>query len=95
MRDLAEKWSVAPEWQSAVITAPGLAVRSRAGLDQLMVSGDLDAWAKVSGLEGAVVGAFAARGATAMRRGWRVTGCSPYRARRLPSLPAGTRKASR
>lgn len=63
MRDLAEKWSVAPEWQSAAIEAPGLAVRSRAGLDQLMVSGDLDAWAKVSGLEGAGVGAFgSARG---------------------------------
>ena len=58
MRDLAEKWSVAPNWQSAVITAPGLAVRALAGLDQWLVSGDLDAWARISGLEGAGVGAF-------------------------------------
>ncbi|MFA6157881.1 hypothetical protein [Mesorhizobium sp.] len=63
MRDLAEKWSVAPDWQSAEITAPGLTVRMLAGLDQMLVSGDLDAWAKVSGLEGADVGAFgSARG---------------------------------
>ena len=32
MRDLAEKWSVAADWQSAVITAPGLLVRAISGL---------------------------------------------------------------
>jgi sarcosine oxidase gamma subunit len=58
MRDLAEKWSVAPDWQSAVITAPGLAVRAISGLTQLMVSGDLDAWARVSGVDRTGVGAF-------------------------------------
>ncbi|MBZ9676479.1 hypothetical protein [Mesorhizobium sp. ES1-1] len=63
MRDLAEKWSVTPDWDLAAITAPGLMVRALAGLDQVLVSGDLDAWANVSGLEGTGVGAFgAARG---------------------------------
>lgn len=58
MRDLAEKWSVAPDWQSATITAPGLVVRTISGLDQLLVSGDLDTWARVSGVGGTGVGAF-------------------------------------
>ncbi|UVK43292.1 sarcosine oxidase subunit gamma family protein [Mesorhizobium sp. AR07] len=58
MRDLAEKWSVVPDWQSAVITAPGLVVRVIAGLNQLLVSGDLDAWARTSGMDGKGVGAF-------------------------------------
>ncbi|RUW62574.1 hypothetical protein [Mesorhizobium sp. M7A.F.Ca.US.008.03.1.1] len=60
MRDLAEKWSVGPNWQSAVITAPGLAVRAVLDLNQLMVSGDLDAWARASGVDGPGVGAFGA-----------------------------------
>jgi sarcosine oxidase gamma subunit len=60
MRDLAEKWSVAPDWQGAVITTPGLAVRAISGLNQLLVSGDLDAWARVSGVDGTGVGAFGA-----------------------------------
>jgi sarcosine oxidase gamma subunit len=58
MRDLAKKWSVVPDWQAAVITAPGLSVRAISGLNQLLVSGDLDAWARISGLDGAGVGAF-------------------------------------
>ncbi|MFB9979099.1 hypothetical protein ACFSQQ_35375 [Mesorhizobium kowhaii] len=58
MRDLAEKWSVAPDWQSAVITTPGLALRIVLDLNQLMVSGDLDAWARASGVDGNGVGAF-------------------------------------
>jgi sarcosine oxidase gamma subunit len=58
MRDLAEKWSVAPGWQSAVITAPGLVVRAIPGLNQLLVSGDLDAWARVSGVKADGVGAL-------------------------------------
>ncbi|PZV37543.1 hypothetical protein [Mesorhizobium kowhaii] len=58
MRDLAEKWSVAPDWQSAVITAPGLVVRAVPGLNQLLVSGDLDAWSLMSGVDGTGVGAF-------------------------------------
>ena len=60
MRDLAEKWSVAPDWQSAVITAPGLVVRAISDINQLLVSGDLDAWARVSGVDGTGVGAFGA-----------------------------------
>lgn len=58
MRDLAEKWSVAPDWQSAVIAAPGLVVRAIPDLNQLLVSGDLDAWARVSGVNCSAVGAF-------------------------------------
>jgi sarcosine oxidase gamma subunit len=60
MRDLAEKWSVAPDWQSAVITTPGLAIRAVLDLNQLLVSGDLDAWAWASGVDGTGVGAFGA-----------------------------------
>ncbi|MFC3327192.1 hypothetical protein [Mesorhizobium cantuariense] len=60
MRDLAEKWSVAPDWQSAVITTPGLAIQAVLTLNQLMVSGDLDAWARGSGVDGTGVGAFGA-----------------------------------
>ncbi|MGX7876397.1 hypothetical protein ACVDG5_030245 [Mesorhizobium sp. ORM6] len=58
MRDLAGKWSVAPDWQSAVITAPGLVVSAISRLDQLLVSGDLEAWARVSGVKADGVGAF-------------------------------------
>lgn len=60
MRDLAEKWSVAPDWQSAVIEAPGFAVRAIPSLDHLLVSGDLDAWARISRVDGTGVGAFGA-----------------------------------
>jgi sarcosine oxidase gamma subunit len=60
MRDLAEKWSVAPDWQSAAITAPGLVIRAVPALNQLLVSGDLDAWARVSGVKADGVGAFGA-----------------------------------
>jgi hypothetical protein len=63
MRNLAEKWSATPDWQSAVITAPGLVVRSISGLHQLLVSGDLGAWSLACGMDGNGVGAFgAARG---------------------------------
>lgn len=60
MRDLAEKWSVAPDWQAAQITTSGLVVRAVAGLSQMLVSGNLDAWAKTSGMGGDGVGAFSA-----------------------------------
>lgn len=58
MRDLAEKWSVAPDWQSAAITTPGLAIRAVLDLNQLMVSGDLDVWTRASSIGGTGVGAF-------------------------------------
>ncbi|TPL84238.1 hypothetical protein [Mesorhizobium sp. B2-3-12] len=60
MRDLAEKWSAAPDWQSATINAPGFVMSAVLGLDQLLVSGDLDPWARLSGMEGTGVGAFGA-----------------------------------
>ncbi|TIT56342.1 MAG: hypothetical protein E5W63_22590, partial [Mesorhizobium sp.] len=60
MRDLAEKWSVAPDWPSATINSPGLAVRAVPGLDQILVSGDLDAWARLSDMDGTCVGALGA-----------------------------------
>ncbi|RUX07314.1 hypothetical protein EN784_47265 [bacterium M00.F.Ca.ET.141.01.1.1] len=60
MRDLAEKWSVAPDWPSATINSPGLAVRAVPGLDQILVSGDLDAWARLSDMDGTGVGALGA-----------------------------------
>ena len=58
MRDLAEKWSVAPDWQNAVIATPGLAIRAVLDLNQLLVSGDLDAWTRASRIGGTGVGAF-------------------------------------
>ncbi|TPK74037.1 hypothetical protein FJ930_08280 [Mesorhizobium sp. B2-4-15] len=56
MRDLAEKWSAAPDWRSAAITTPGVTMRAVSGLNQMLVSGDLDAWTRVS--EAEAVGAF-------------------------------------
>ncbi|TPN56240.1 hypothetical protein [Mesorhizobium sp. B1-1-7] len=60
MRDLAEKWSSVPDWPAAMITTPGLAVRTVTGLDQTLVSGDLDAWARLSGVKADGVGVFGA-----------------------------------
>lgn len=58
MRDLAEKWSVAPDLQNATIEVPGLKIGSIPGLHQFLVSGDLTAWAEASGFDGTAVGAF-------------------------------------
>lgn len=60
MRDLSEKWPVAPDWQSAVIEVPGLRIGPVAGLHQRLISGDLAAWADASGVDGIGVGAFGA-----------------------------------
>lgn len=65
MRDLAEKWAVVPDWQAAVIAVPGLAIRSLLGLNQYLVSGDLSAWSKVSGMTGQGTGAFGKAGGDA------------------------------
>lgn len=62
MRDLAEKWSVAPDWQNATIDVPGLKIGSIPGLHQRLVSGDLAAWAEASGFDGTAVGAFGLAG---------------------------------
>jgi sarcosine oxidase gamma subunit len=59
MRNLAEKWPAAPDWTTAVLNKDGLSVRTLGGLNQLLVSGDLTAWAQASGLAGEGVGAGA------------------------------------
>jgi hypothetical protein len=58
MRDLAEKWSVAPDWRNATIEVPGLKIGAVAGLHQRLVSGDLATWAEASGFDRTAVGAF-------------------------------------
>lgn len=58
MRNLAEKWTAIPDWQTAVIDTSGLAIRSLLGLNQYLVSGDLKAWSKASGIALKPVGAF-------------------------------------
>ncbi|PZN56005.1 MAG: hypothetical protein DIU65_05515 [Proteobacteria bacterium] len=57
MRNLAEKWPVVPDWNTQVLETAALRVRTLVGLHQLLVSGDLAAWSRVSGIEGAGVGA--------------------------------------
>lgn len=58
MRDLAQKWTAMPDWHEAEIAVPGLSVRTRNGLAQYLVSGDLAAWSAASGLAARGVGAF-------------------------------------
>ncbi|MGX5829750.1 hypothetical protein [Mesorhizobium sp. 43Arga] len=58
MRDLAEKWSVPPDWRNATLEVPGLKMGAVAGWHQRLVSGDLAAWAEASGFDGPAVGAF-------------------------------------
>lgn len=58
-RNLAERWPAAPDWSSATGQGPGFVVRTVSGLEQLLVSGDLDAWNRASGLSGPGVGALA------------------------------------
>ncbi len=58
MRDLATKWAAVPDWSNAVLEAPGVKVRTRQGLVQHLVSGDLEAFAARAGLSGTGVGAF-------------------------------------
>ncbi|TIM67723.1 MAG: hypothetical protein E5Y52_10845, partial [Mesorhizobium sp.] len=59
MRNLAEKWPSAPDWTTAVLNTDRISVRTLDGLNQLLVSGDLTAWAQASGLAGEGVGAGA------------------------------------
>ncbi|PBC01497.1 hypothetical protein [Mesorhizobium sp. WSM3860] len=59
MRNLAEKWPAAPDWTTAVLNKDGISVRTLGGLNQLLISGDLTAWAQASGLAGEGVGAGA------------------------------------
>jgi len=57
--DLALRWPAAPDWSSAGIEGAGVTVKSVAGLYQMLVSGNLDAWNRTSGLTGSGVGALA------------------------------------
>ena len=57
--NLADRWPAAPDWASARIEGAGFTVRSVAGLRQLLVSGDFDAWNRASGLTGQGAGALA------------------------------------
>ncbi|RAZ78390.1 hypothetical protein [Mesorhizobium atlanticum] len=59
MRNLAEKWPAAPDWASSTLSKGSVSVRTVGGLNQLLVSGDLAAWSKASGLAGEGVGAGA------------------------------------
>jgi len=52
MRNLAEKWPAAPGFATATLNKDGVTVRTLGGLNQLLVSGDLAAWSKASGLAG-------------------------------------------
>lgn len=56
--DMAQRWPAAPDWGPAGIAGADFSVRAIAGLHQLVVSGDLDAWNRVSGLSGQGVGAL-------------------------------------
>lgn len=58
MRNLGEKWTAVPDWTEAAITIPGLDIRSLSGLSQYLVSGDLEAWSRRSGVSATGVGAF-------------------------------------
>jgi heterotetrameric sarcosine oxidase gamma subunit len=58
MRNLAEKWPAFPDWESTSIQGPGFSIRSVTGLNQMEVSGDLQAWNRRTGLSGPGVGAF-------------------------------------
>lgn len=59
MRNLAEKWPAAPDFATATLSKGSVSVSTLGGLNQLLVSGDLAAWSKASGLAGEGVGAGA------------------------------------
>jgi len=46
MLDNAEKWPLEPDWSDAVLRGNGIEIRSLRGLAQLVVSGDLEAFAE-------------------------------------------------
>lgn len=58
MRNLAEKWTAPPNWTTAEITIPGLVVKTRPGLFQNIVSGNLAGWAQAAKMPAVGVGAF-------------------------------------
>lgn len=48
-----------PDWSRVTVEGSGFVVRTVSGLEQLLVSGDLDAWNRASGLSGPGIGALA------------------------------------
>lgn len=58
MRDLAEKWAAVPDWAAATIKAPALTIGTLTGLNQYLVSGNLQAWSEASELPVRDVGAL-------------------------------------
>ncbi|MEZ5783829.1 MAG: hypothetical protein R3D70_19865 [Rhizobiaceae bacterium] len=50
MRDHAAKWPPAPDWATAKLDRGSISLRTIEGLSQLLVSGDLNAWATASGI---------------------------------------------
>lgn len=65
MRDHVLKWPEIPDWSRAVITGSGLRVRAVGPLEQHLVSGDLAAFGRASGLDPQGVGALGQAGGTA------------------------------
>lgn len=59
MRDLAEKWSAVPDWETAAIEGTRVAVSTIHGLGQYLVSGDIGIWRARNRADGTGVGAFA------------------------------------
>ena len=57
MRDLAEKWAPVPDWKKVSIQFDGTTIGTVAGLSQLLVSGDISAWSRASGIASAPAGA--------------------------------------
>lgn len=58
MRNLADKWTAVPDWNTDIIATPRFSIRAVSGLDQQFVSGNLANWSKASGIELRPVGAF-------------------------------------
>lgn len=62
MRDLAAKWPRVPDWQTAVLETHVLSIRTLSGLNQYVVSGDLEAWRRHAAMPGPGIGALAVAG---------------------------------
>jgi hypothetical protein len=53
MRNLAEKWPSVPDWKNASIQHHSTTITTISGLRQLLVSGDIGAWSRANGIDGA------------------------------------------
>jgi hypothetical protein len=52
MLDLSTRWPAEPDWQCELLNRHSLSMRRLHGMDQLLVSGDLDVWHRRLGVEG-------------------------------------------